>query len=184
MIVYYNTDTYSILGMSYKVIPGRNELYFETDDPVAEKIFRGYEKISKYIAVPSVIRSSRGKLKLRVSNVHQGMSITDKIYKIPTQNEYPEVSLTYIVNERIIEIELFKDMLDWWKNTPNVNSRNMYFIIGDNDNPYMPLWVKAVIHSDFVDNKLTVDCTVNPAFNMFTVKLFDSYRYETKLSRN
>jgi hypothetical protein len=48
----------------------------------------------------------------------------------------------------------------------------------------MPIWSQAISHTDLVDNRLLMPCTLDHEFDIFTVKLFDSYKHETKSSRN
>ena len=68
MIVYYNPENGNLLGMSYKIDPAKDQHYFETSDPIAEKIFLGQEKIIKYYAVVRSGPVREGFLKLKHSN--------------------------------------------------------------------------------------------------------------------
>lgn len=180
MIVYYDENSNSILGLSYRLDVSRNEKYFETDDPVAERIFLGEEKSLHYVAVPS--RNNRGILKLKTQATRQGPSISDRIFKIPTNSLNPELVLTFIKDEHILELELMEDSAEWWRTS--LPHRKLHLIIGHEGDPYMPIWSQTISHTDLVDNRLSMPCKLDHVFDIFTVKLFDSYKHETKSSRN
>jgi hypothetical protein len=180
MIVYYDENSNSILGLSHRLDVSRTEKYFETDDPVAERIFLGKEKSLHYVAVPG--RYNRGILKLKSQTSRQGLSISDKIFKIPTNISNPELMLTFIADEHILELELLEDSAEWWRTS--LPHRKLHLIISHKGDPYMPIWSQAISHTDLVDNRLLMPCTLDHEFDIFTVKLFDSYKHETKSSRN
>jgi hypothetical protein len=177
MIVYYDEDTGIISGLSYNLVEGRNESYIETSDPIAEKIFLGQEKISKYKVIVRGTIARKGFLVPRNTSSPVKL-IRNKIYFIEQNNLPTEIKLYKNLNLKTIKIKIDEYSLEWWK-TDHYFSKKSIFITAclDND-PYLPLWSKAAYSTDFENGFFEFSYIGSSDFCLYTDKFFESYSYE------
>lgn len=175
MIVYYNPESFLITGMS----PGLNSLltdpYFETDDPLALDIFLGKEKVLKYIVNVSP-GSKRGIIKLKPVKGVVAEPASNRAYKIPKTTNATELKLLQNSLNKTIEIKLFEDSKNWWREDPVYKEKKIYIVatLGD---AYKPLWTKTFTPNDF-DNEIKFNYQGTDNITFYTPKLFYSYSHE------
>lgn len=175
MIVYYNSDTFAITGISGKLDSNRKESYFETEDPLAEQIFLGKEKVLKYIVEPH-LGTTKGVIKLKPSKDAALFRVSDKVYKIPKNQNSAEIVLKQNKENKIVYILLQENSKNWWSNDPIYKLRKLYIVATLHD-PYKPLWIKTFSVDDFNnDVKFNYQGTDNLTF--YTPKIFSSYSHE------
>lgn len=176
MIVYYNQSTFDITGMSYQFDLNRTDPYIETSDPLAEKIFLGKEKSIKHKVVITPGVNGRGVIRPKTSAPALINNIAEKVYKVYTTPN-AEITFKQDTNNKTMYVEMSTESLDWWKNDPFFGNRRLHIAACKNEDPYKPLWVKSVPHSEFEQN-LKFDYTGEDNFTIYTVKIFESYSHE------
>lgn len=173
MIVYYNPTTFEIKGMSYKIEPNRADSFFETDDPLAKKIFLGQEKIMKYIAV-IIPGGRRGVIKPKPSKTSVVVTVNDRLYKIPQHANNAEVIVNQNKQTKTIKLTILEDSKKWWTTDPSVSSKKLY-LVACLGNPYKPLWTKT-FEPDTVNEIINYRGT--DEFVLYTPNPFYTYLHE------
>ncbi len=175
MIVYYDPDTFEIRGLSRQKDLQIKFPCFETDDPIAEKIFLGQEKILKYIAV---VRpgSNRGVIKLRLNKSSTIIPISDRIYKVPKDNQPAEIVVKQYKHNKTIEVSIVSDSKNWWKDDPLYSNKQLMLIACLGDDPYKPLWIKSFSNND-LESSVSFSYQGRDDFTIYTPKLFYTYSH-------
>jgi hypothetical protein len=179
MIVYYDEETGLISGLSQKIIEGRNETYIETSDPIADKIFLGQEKVSKYKVVIRGTINRKGFLVPR-NTLSPIKLIKNKIYLIEESNLTSEIKIYQDTCLKIIRIIINSPALVWWKNDNYFSKKSIFVTACKHNDPYFPLWTKAVYADDFNNGFYEFSYTGSSDFCFYTDKFFESYSYEIK----
>jgi hypothetical protein len=182
MIVYFDKETGFISGLSYNLLPGRTESYFETTDPIAEKIFLGTEKVSKYRVELRSSDSKKGFLILRNSSTSKFIPASTRYHLINKTEALSEVKVYQHQHEKTISIEIDKAALQWWANDMAYNKKRIFLVACYDQTPLMPLWIKSISAKDFNDNSYNFSYTGRSDFYLFTNKFFESYTHEIKSS--
>jgi hypothetical protein len=182
MIVYFEKETGSILGLSYKVVPGRNESYFETTDPIAEKIFNGTEKVSKYRAELRSTDSKKGFLIPRSSSTSKFILASNRYHLISKKLSDTEVKVYQNINDKTITVTIDKAALEWWSKDLVYSKKRLFLVACNDDTPFIPLWIKSISVEEFTDCSYKFSYTGKSEFFLFTDKFFESYAHEIKSS--
>lgn len=180
MIVYYNPENGSILGMSAQIDTNRIEPYIETDDPLAMDIFLGKEKSLKYKIITGTTANT-GFIQPKSVTSTNVVSIKDRIYLIDKDTD-PEINIVQNVINKIVDISISELSLCWWEQDSNFKHRGLYLAACIGQDPYAILWTKAFSQSDFKDRKLSFSYTGGNQFCFYTNKIFKSYNHEIKSS--
>jgi hypothetical protein len=182
VIVYYDPATGFITGLSYKLIESRHESYIETDDPIAELIFLGKEKISKYKAVLRNKETKKGVLIFKDSNGKKINPINNRVHRITGNNKSAEICLLHNKEEKTFLLTIEPSSLSWWKEDSYYNKKTIYLVAAFNNDPSIPLWTKVISVNDLVDCKISFKYSGTDNFSLFTDKFFETYSYEIKSS--
>ena len=178
MIVYYNPANGNLLGMSYNIDPAKDQYYFETSDPLAEKIFLGQEKIIKYYAVVRSGPIREGFLKLKHSNNSDINNIKNRIIEIK-QIDSAELTVLQDIANKTVTIRVQAAARVWWELDQFYSNKECIIVACALNNPYVPYWSKSLTHEDLL-NEVVIPYTSADAITFYTTKLFDSYRHEVK----
>lgn len=178
MIVYYDPNNGNILGMSYKVIPGRNN-YFETDSPIAEKIFLGQEKSIRYHVV---VRPEGSYIKLKQSTSLASSSIKTRIIPFSLALEHAEVVLEQDIALKKVSVRMLESSFNWWKTDVQYSLKKMHIVACKKNNPYLPMWHIDLAPDDIESLIYEIDYTGSDDITFYTTQLFDSYKHEIKSS--
>jgi hypothetical protein len=179
MIVYYDPENGNILGMSYKIDPAKTQHYFETHDPVAEKIFLGQEKLIRYYAVVKPGPARQGFLKLKHSNNSDINNIKNRIIKIEQHSDAAELTVTQDVVTKTVTLSIQPSTLAWWELDQFYSKKECIIVACASNNPFVPYWSKSFNYAAF-DTNIVIPYTGSDAITFYTTKLFDSYRHEVK----
>lgn len=177
MIVYYDPISFAITGMSPSIDVNRQGPYFETDDPLALKIFLGQEKSLKYIAVVRPGMKNKGLIKLKPLVNSSSIPMTDIVFKIPKTDIFSELNILQNISSKTISITLLNDSLEWWKSDPTYSLHYIHLTACTNEDPYKPLWTRSIKASEF-DLNSVFNYQGTDEFVLYTVRLFDSYNHE------
>ena len=180
MIIYYDPETNNMLGMSYVVDQNRGQSYFETDDPIAEKIFLGQEKISKYCIKVSPGAVKNGQLVLRSSSVNAA-DAKGKITEIKQGTGLSEAIIIQDISTKTVSIKIAEEALAWWQSDPYYSKKSFSLVACKKGDPYIPYWYKTISHTDDVSN-LIVNYTCSDDITFYAPAIFGSYHYEIKSS--
>ncbi len=175
MIVYYDPETFEIRGLSRQKDLQIKFPCFETDDPIAEKIFLGQEKILKYAVV---VRpgSNRGVIKLRLNKNSTVIPISDRIYKVPKDNQPAEIIIKQCKDNKTIEVRTVSDSMNWWKEDPLYSNKQLMLIACLGNNPYKPLWIKSFSNNE-LESSVSFSYQGRDDFTIYTPKLFYTYSH-------
>lgn len=178
MIVYYDPANGNLLGMARVVDPSRNPCYFETNDPLAEKIFLGQEKLIRYYAVVRSGPTREGFLKLKHSNNSDINNIKNRIIEIK-QIDSAELTVSQDVANKTVTISIQPAALAWWELDQFYSKKECIIVACAVDNPFVPYWSKSLSHAD-LQQEVVIPYTCSDNITFYTTKLFDSYRHEVK----
>jgi hypothetical protein len=181
MIVYYDISTGFITGMSPSVIDSRNEPYANVNDSVAEQIFLGKEKISKYKVVLKNKETKQGFLVLKESISKQISSVKDRVYQIK-YNDDAEIKVINDSKNKVLQIYIKPNAKSWWEDHPVNNLKSLYIVATKESDPSLPLWSIAIPSEKFINNFYNYQYSGTSSFSIYTDKFFNSYSYETKSS--
>jgi hypothetical protein len=177
MIVYYDPTSFAITGMSPFIDVNRQGPCFETDDPLALKIFLGQEKALKYVAIVRPGMNSKGVIKLKPLTNASSIPMTDIVYKIPKTDIFSELNILQNTSKKTISLMLLNDSLEWWKEDPTYKLHPIHLTACTNEDPYKPLWNRSIKASEF-DLNSVFNYQGTDEFVLYTVRLFDSYNHE------
>lgn len=178
MIVYYNPSNGTILGIGYFIDPARDQNYFETNDPLAEQMFLGQEKVIKYYAVIKHGPVKEGFLKLKSSNNSDINNIKNRIIEIKQINS-AELTVSQDVTNKTVTISIQPAALAWWELDQFYSNKECIIVACAANNPYVPYWSKSFRYTD-LKNEVIIPYTCTDEITFYTTKLFDSYRHEVK----
>lgn len=184
MIVYYDTESGSITGMSYKHDPNRPESYFETVDPIAEKIFLGQEKSIKYVAVVRPGAGKEGFIKLRQPSATSIQSIKDRVIQISKNTDYAELTVIQDCTLKTISVKLLEASHKWWATDNHYSLKKLVIVACKENDPYTPLWHCEFSPEDLINLIVEVSYKGTDNISFYTTRLFDSYKHEIKSSGN
>jgi hypothetical protein len=177
MIVYYESEKYSIIGLSYKHDPLRSDLYIETDDPRAENIFLNTDKPFFYEVIVDSTSPLKGKLRRKGAAKVKSL-VSESLHLITNhQREIPDVKLSQDNANKTITISITNFALNFSKEN---NIQFFTLAACRKYDPYQLLWTRIIYIKDFVDNNLTFNYTGMDDICFYTKKVFHSYYYETK----
>ncbi len=179
MIVYYDPNNGNILGLAYKLVPGREESYFESDSPIAEQIFLGKEKVVRYYAV---VRSDGCYIKQRTQSAIVAQSIKSRVIKFDNNLEKAEVTVIQDVATKTVKVTIIKSSLEWWKSDSQYSHKKLNIVACKKNNPYLPIWHCDLDPTDLASGSIDIDYTGTDDLTFYTTKLFDSYKHEVKPS--
>lgn len=179
MIVYYNPKNGNIMGLSHKVIPGGSPDYFETDSPIAEKIFLGHEKAIKYYAV---IREDGGYIKLRNQTESKTQTIRSKIIPFVQGLDFAELTVEQNVALKKISVKIVESSLSWWKTDSQYSLKKINIVACKKDNIYLPMWQIELGQDDLESLSFEMSYESSDDITFYTTQLFDSYKHEIKPS--
>jgi hypothetical protein len=182
MIVYFEKETGSILGLSYYLVPGRNESYFETTDPVAEKILLGTDKVSKYRVELESSDSKKGFLIPRSSSISKFIPISTRCHFISKKSSVSEVKVYQNINEKKISVVIEKPTLERWLKDLVYNKKRLFIVACYDQTPFMPLWIKSISAEEFDKGYFEFIYSGRSDFYLFTNKFLESYTHEIKSS--
>jgi hypothetical protein len=180
MIIYYDQVSGNITRMAYMQVPGVDDNFFETDDPIAEDIFLRRKKSMQYQIAVEPGAFGKPKIVPRVSKVLEAnRSRLVKVLK--NYNSPAELHICQDIAEKKITVTLLKESLSWWIGK-RVESK-IYLTACKDSDPYKPLWSHVVNHAD-IDNQLSysIDYTGSDDITFFTTGLFNTYNHEVKSS--
>lgn len=184
MIVYYDSETGNIKGMSYKIDPNRTENYFETDDPIAEKIFLGQEKSMRYCAVVRQGETKKGFIKLKSLSAIADQSITKRIIQFSKDINSAELTVVQDCTSKKISVKLLESSHVWWATDNQFSLKKLIIVACRENDPYSPLWHCSFTPEDLKNLVVDVPYTGTDNISFYTTRLFDSYRHEIKSSGN
>lgn len=179
MIVYYNPENGNLLGMSYKIDPAKDQHYFETSDPIAEKIFLGKEKSIRFYVI---INGSSGYIKLKDGNVSANQTIKQQVIQIPKGSEVARLSIFQNVNEKTITVNISAASYKWWSTDSDYSLKKIQLVACKLNDPYTPSWVRVLELNDLESLTTEFNYTGTDNITFYTTKLFDSYNHEIKSS--
>ena len=177
MIVYYDPTSFAITGMSPSIDVNRQGPCFETDDPLALKIFLGQEKALKYVAIVRPGMNSKGVIKLKPAKHSSTVPLTDIVHKIPKTDTFAELNILQNTSDKTLSITMLNESLEWWQTDPKYSSHSMHLTACANEDPYKPLWTRSIKASEF-DLNSVFNYQGTDEFVLYTVRLFDSYNHE------
>lgn len=179
MIVYYHPVDKSIKGMSHCLLPENNFPFFETDDPIAEKIFFGKEKSIRYCVI---INGSTGYIKLKDGNVPVDQTVKQRVIQIPKNLNFAELSIFQNTDQKTITVNISESSYKWWSTDSEYSLKKIQLVACKFNDPYTPSWIKVLELKDleFLTTEFNYTGTDNITF--YTTKLFDSYNHEIKSS--
>lgn len=175
MIVYYNPVSLFITGMSYKLNPMQTDPYIETDDPIAENIFLGKDKIINYSVLVRNPEQHIGFIKKK-GQVNRGSSITEKFYLIPFENSSQEVIIVQDASKKTVTVSLSESAREWWLTEKDKHDTITFYACELYD-LYRPLWVVTLTPDQLLESPV-FDYQGKDAFCLFTKKIFESYSHE------
>jgi hypothetical protein len=178
MIVYYDPENGSILGMSHVLDQNRSDSYFVTDDPIAEKIFLGKEKSVKYYAGVIAGSDRQGFIKPKSSSLNE-YNIKTRVIEIPIGNDCADLSIIQNTVKKTIEIKVRPNVMSWWKSDPFYSTKKCVIVACKIKDPYIPYWSKTLSCFD-EEQEFMIDYTGVDDITFYTTKLFDSYQHEIK----
>jgi hypothetical protein len=173
MIIYYNPENLTIIGMSHTLDQAKSDPYIVTDDPVADKIFLGQEKLMLYrleLINPEVHSGKLVKLTPTTSSVSQRYLIKDYHYLIPSENTDLSVVVTQDLVKKTVNFDFSGRALDEWKDT--YRSGALIFLACRPYDIYSILWTLQ-LKPENINQPLEYQGTDN--FCFFTRKLFKGY---------
>jgi hypothetical protein len=180
MIVYYNPEDGSILGMSYVLDQSRNDSYFITDDPIAEKIFLGKEKSIRYCTIVKAGAERQGFIKLKESS-SPTYTIKNRVVEILIGNSTADLSVIQDVSKKTVRVEIHPAVIAWWKTDPFYSKKKCVIVACKLKDPYIPYWSKMFSCTD-AENEFAINYSGTDDITFYTTKLFDSYQHEIKSS--
>jgi len=178
MIVYYDPENGNILGMSYKIDPAKDQYYFETNDPIAEKIFLGQEKISKYYTVVRSGPIREGFLKLKQYDNSDINNIKNRLIEIK-QIDSAELTVQQNIANKTVTVSIQPAALAWWELDQFYSKKECIIVACASNNPYIPYWSRSFTYVD-LQHEVVIPYTCTDAITFYTTKLFDSYKHEVK----
>lgn len=178
MIVYYNPEDGSILGMSYVLDQNRNDSYFITDDPIAEKIFLGKEKSIRYHAVVKAGAGRQGFIKLKDS-FSNAYTIKTRVVEILAGNDITDLSVIQDKSTKTVRVEIHPAVMAWWRSDPFYSKKKCVIVACKPKDPYVPYWSKLLSCTDDAD-EFVINYTGTDDVTFYTTKLFDSCQHEIK----
>ena len=184
MIVYYNPTDGNILGLSYKRIPNKTDSHFETDDPIAEKIFLGQEKAIKYVAVIRPGAGQEGFIKLRQPSATAIQTIRDRVIKFLKDIDYAELTIVQDCNSKVVSVKMLESSHKWWATDSYYSLKKLVIVACKENDPYAPLWHCEFSPEDLINLSADITYTGTDNISFYTTRLFDSYKHEIKSSRN
>jgi hypothetical protein len=179
MIVYYDPKNGNLMGLSYAVDPSKDQYYFETNDPIAEKIFLGQEKIIKYYAVVRSGPIREGFLKLKQSDNSDINNIKNRLIEIK-QIDSAELTVQQNIANKTVTVSIQPAALAWWELDPFYSKKECIISACTLNNPYIPYWSRSLTYED-LQHEVVIPYTCTDSMTFYTTKLFDSYRHEIKL---
>lgn len=179
MIVYYHPVDKSIKGMSYRVLPENNFPFFETDDPIAEKIFLGTEKSIRFHVI---INGSSGHIKLKDGSLPADQTIKQRVIQIPKGSDIAQLSIFQNTNEKTITVNISAASYKWWSTDSEYSLKKVQLIACRFNDPYTPSWARVLELKDLESLTTEFNYTGTDNITFYTTKLFDSYRHEIKSS--
>lgn len=179
MIVYYNPVNGNIVGVGHYVDASRDQYYFETEDPVAEKIFLGQEKLIKYYAVIKPGPAKEGFIKLRSSANSDINNIKNRIIEIDQHEDFAELTVTQDTATKTITLSIQPSILAWWEIDQFYSKKECIIVACALNNPFAPYWSKSFSYTDF-ETDIVIPYTGSDNITFYTTKLFDSYKHEVK----
>ena len=184
MIVYYDPLNGNILGLSHKRIPNKTDSHFETDNPIAEKIFLGQEKAIKYIAVVRPGAGQEGFIKLRQPSATAIQTIKDRVIEFPKHGDSAELTIIQDCNLKVVSVKILESSHRWWASDNHYSLKKLIIVACKENDPYVPLWSCEFTPNEL--NNLTVEIPYKGTDNIsfYTTRLFDSYKHEIKSSGN
>lgn len=180
MIVYYNPDNGNIAGIGHYVDASRDQHYFETDDPLAEKIFLGQEKLIKYYAVVKHGPIKEGFIKLKSSANSDINNIKNRIIKIEQHTDSAELTVSQNRLTKTVTLSIQPAVRAWWELDQFYSTKKCIIVACALNNPFVPYWSKSFSHADF-ETDIVIPYTGSDNITFYTTKLFDSYKHEVKL---
>lgn len=181
MIVYYNPDNGSILGMSYKKVEGRVDSYIETNDPIAEKIFLGKEKSLKFHVVVRP-ETNEGFIKLRSSVATAEKPIKFRVIPFEQEIDHAELTIDQYTDKKKIVVSILESSHKWWTTDKEYALKKINIVACKKNNPYLPIWYIDLSPRDLIDLKYQMNYTGTDDITFYTTPLFDSYKHEIKSS--
>jgi hypothetical protein len=179
MIVYYDPENGNLLGMSYKIDPAKTQHHFETFDPIAEKIFLGQEKITRYYAVVKSGPSRQGFLKLKHSNNSNINNNKNRIVKIKQNLDSAELTVAQDTVTKTVTLSILPSTLAWWELDQFYSKKKCIIVACALNNPFVPYWSKSFSYTDF-ETGIVIPYTGSDNITFYTTRLFDSYKHEVK----
>ena len=176
MIVYYSPETGNILGLSYIQDKNRTDAWFETTDPLAEKLFKGEEKAVKYKVEFAGIDSLVPSIVSRVKNTGNiVISPRDRIVLVPYENTSSkdlDVKLIQNIKNKTVDVVLLETSRNHWLNESASNKRSFYIVACNGPDPYSVAWSKEISLTDFDSLTYQIKYQGSDRIRFFTTKLF------------
>jgi hypothetical protein len=179
MIVYYNSDTGDVVGMSMVMDTSRTDPYIETDDIVAENIFFKKDKLAKYRLVVTSRIDKTGFFQLKATVQAKSLTIDEKIYLIGQKNKDAEVILTQDKLSKIITVSIKPESYSWWIHN---NDKKIFIAACLGNDPFNVSWTVSISQLEFNDYSMTVNYIGPDNLSFYTTKIFNEYYYEIKSS--
>jgi hypothetical protein len=176
MIVYYDVESGEITGFSRILVEGRNESYAYLNDPVAEKIFNGEEKVSKYRVVLKNPVEKIGSLVVKKKTSNEFELIDSRLHLIKKDIDQPQVLLEHNLSNNTITLKISDELINWWKEDVYFNKKRIFIAACKLNDPYVPLWIRSFSFEDIENNLNSFQC-LNRRFSLYTNKFFSSYSY-------
>ncbi len=174
MRVYYNPINFNITGLSYYPA-NSNDPFFDTEDPIAEQIFLGKVKNTRYKI--AISENGSPQIKARQSVLLTAIPPDQRICCIDKETSPADLHITQQLNSKLITVSLTEWAFKLWETEELVN-RKVYLIACRNKDPYSPLWAKMITRDEISSLSFSMSYEGSDNITFFTPKLFNSYSHE------
>jgi hypothetical protein len=181
MIVYYNPENGSIVGMSGILDVNRIDPYIETGDQLAMDIFLGKEKLLRYRVIVGAAPNT-GFIQLKTTSKPTAISIKDRVHLINESKENSDIVVTQNTLDKTVQITIEESMFYWWQQDGNIKHKKIYLAACLDQDPYSVLWSKALSPKDFNNQTTKFDYLGSNQYCFYTNKIFKNYHHEIKSS--
>lgn len=175
MIVYYDPTSLAITGLSYKLNPAQTYPYIETEDPIAEDLFLGKDKILNYNVLVRNAEQRIGFIKKK-GHISRGSSINERFYLVPFENRSAEVKIVQDKSRKTIRVSLTESAREWWSTEKDKHDTIAFYACEPYD-LYRPLWLTTLTPDQMLESTV-FDYQGKDNFCLFTKKIFESYSHE------